>query len=812
MKKYIIIFTEMFFISYSLFCSLSGKKIGVDPGHGGSDPGSGCFGVWEEDFTLAVGLKLKTYLENDGATVVITRTTDTDVSLTTRYSLFNSNNCHIAISIHNNAAGCPSTAHGVETYYCSLNAYPSSSKTLATKVLNRSLSIVKNDSRGVKECLDAGRGFHFAMTRYPNMPATLSENYFITNQSECSTIHAPDSGRDKVARAHYAATCDYFNVTPNLPSVAYQAKLVSFIYPQSMYSGDRYQVQLYMLNEGTVTWTTDKTKLVVVNPRGKQSVFYNSSTWLSYDSPCFVSSNVGQNSQGLFSFYVKAPVVQQVTQYTEYFNLYQTGAGYFSDYGGPSDTEVKMVVTVYPKSSSGSGEPGGEGEFGLSDIVVSKSTFVPVNNETIEIAYYVTLTTTALQTLKIYDSSNICVKTIYDNVVVSSGNKTVIWDGKNDNNEFVSTGKYKIYLKLTQGGKIIEKTANVYVYCDKPSVIVESLEPVLNVVDNGIKIKVFITSAVELAETKVNFTLVSEDNTTENLTRELNFSSQEQCYYTVLTDIPQNVKKINYEIVVKDVHNSSSVVKSDDIIIEPVHIENVNLNTTTKIKLSDGNPDDAESSITIPVQKTGGSIQVIFKKLNRFTVSKISNNKLVDPAIGYPVAAYEISTIPQNLSFVSPVKISLLYPDIDNDGFDDVYYLPVERLKIFYWNNSGWELVGGEVDKGQKIVSANVHHCSVYALFPTKENVVLDPQYFKPPKIVSYTQNNKCVQFKNITNFQPNTEIKIFDLKGRIVKKIVNNDVWDFTDKNGSSVSSGIYIYQYKFGNETFNGTISVVK
>lgn len=56
---------------------LEGKVVFVDPGHGGNDPGATSNGAREATINLAVALKTKAELEAAGATVVITRTTDT---------------------------------------------------------------------------------------------------------------------------------------------------------------------------------------------------------------------------------------------------------------------------------------------------------------------------------------------------------------------------------------------------------------------------------------------------------------------------------------------------------------------------------------------------------------------------------------------------------------------------------------------------------------------------------------------------------------------------------------------------------------
>lgn len=63
---------------------LAGKTVIVDPGHGGFDPGAISGNVSEETINLSVSLKLKSLLEQSGASVVMTRSDDTFVDLYNR--------------------------------------------------------------------------------------------------------------------------------------------------------------------------------------------------------------------------------------------------------------------------------------------------------------------------------------------------------------------------------------------------------------------------------------------------------------------------------------------------------------------------------------------------------------------------------------------------------------------------------------------------------------------------------------------------------------------------------------------------------
>ncbi|MBE7414981.1 MAG: N-acetylmuramoyl-L-alanine amidase [Deltaproteobacteria bacterium] len=93
------------------------RKIVIDPGHGGKDPGAvGRTGLKEKDINLKLGLMLREKLEREaGATVVMTRDRDVFVPLEERTAIANREEADLFISIHTNAAP-RRTASGIETY------------------------------------------------------------------------------------------------------------------------------------------------------------------------------------------------------------------------------------------------------------------------------------------------------------------------------------------------------------------------------------------------------------------------------------------------------------------------------------------------------------------------------------------------------------------------------------------------------------------------------------------------------------------------------------------------------------------------
>lgn len=97
------------------------RRIVVDPGHGGHDPGAiGPNGIQEKDVVLAIGLRLKElFREELGVDVVMTRSTDVFIPLEERTAIANKVGADLFLSVHANAALNRSAA-GIETYYLNL--------------------------------------------------------------------------------------------------------------------------------------------------------------------------------------------------------------------------------------------------------------------------------------------------------------------------------------------------------------------------------------------------------------------------------------------------------------------------------------------------------------------------------------------------------------------------------------------------------------------------------------------------------------------------------------------------------------------
>lgn len=165
---------------------LKGKIIALDAGHGGSDTGAiGPTGVTEKGVTLRVAKALQKLLQAEGATVLMTRTTDTEVSpkkanasdveeLQARCDVGNEGNADIFISMHMDSF-TNSTPSGTTGYYYTKGS--KASQRLAQYVSEGVVTALGTGNRGTKGC-------NFYVVKHTDMPATLVEMAFISNDKE----------------------------------------------------------------------------------------------------------------------------------------------------------------------------------------------------------------------------------------------------------------------------------------------------------------------------------------------------------------------------------------------------------------------------------------------------------------------------------------------------------------------------------------------------------------------------------------------------------------------------------------------------
>ncbi|MDD5432228.1 MAG: N-acetylmuramoyl-L-alanine amidase [Candidatus Omnitrophica bacterium] len=109
------------------------RKIVIDAGHGGNDPGAiGRTGLREKDVNLDIAKRLTKLLKEDGVEVVFTRSTDRFIPLSSRVNIANSSQADLFVSIHSNASRVR-TLNGFEVYYVAPSVSDSKRAVLAAK-------------------------------------------------------------------------------------------------------------------------------------------------------------------------------------------------------------------------------------------------------------------------------------------------------------------------------------------------------------------------------------------------------------------------------------------------------------------------------------------------------------------------------------------------------------------------------------------------------------------------------------------------------------------------------------------------------
>ncbi len=180
---------------------LSGVKILLDPGHGGKESGApGADGTLEKDVNLIISKLMRDDLIKRGATVIMTREDDKEVSLVERQRIIDAYEPTIALSIHHNSLpdnGDAQNTRGFGTFW-----YNPQSHDLALFLHNYIVRKMKRPSYGVF-------WNNLALTRPVSSPSVLLELGFMSNPNEFEQIVDPQDQK-KMARALADGVAEWF--------------------------------------------------------------------------------------------------------------------------------------------------------------------------------------------------------------------------------------------------------------------------------------------------------------------------------------------------------------------------------------------------------------------------------------------------------------------------------------------------------------------------------------------------------------------------------------------------------------------------
>ena len=193
---------------------LAGKTIVIDPGHGGPDGGAvGRDQTQEKDIALDVAKKLRSYLEQAGGLIYLTREEDTDLAdpdtsglsrrksedIRNRLDFIHDKQADLFVTIHLNAIPSPRW-RGAQTFY-----YPEfdESRHLAKMI---QAELVRNLENTDREAL-AINGIY--LLKYAEIPGALVEIGFLSNEEERELLKQ-DEYQEQVAGSIYLGILRYF--------------------------------------------------------------------------------------------------------------------------------------------------------------------------------------------------------------------------------------------------------------------------------------------------------------------------------------------------------------------------------------------------------------------------------------------------------------------------------------------------------------------------------------------------------------------------------------------------------------------------
>ena len=211
---------------------LEARRVIIDPGHGGHDPGAMKNGLREKELVLDISRRVAKFLEADGGyEVILTRNTDVFVPLEERTAIANSRGADLFISIHANSSR-NRRARGLETYYLNLATSPEAEETAAREnaistrrmtELQELLSQIMNNSKiaesrefahyvqdslvdavvknGKRRTRDLGvKTAPFYVLLGANMPSVLVEVSFVSNPDDAKLLSSDDF-RHQIAKS-----------------------------------------------------------------------------------------------------------------------------------------------------------------------------------------------------------------------------------------------------------------------------------------------------------------------------------------------------------------------------------------------------------------------------------------------------------------------------------------------------------------------------------------------------------------------------------------------------------------------------------
>lgn len=218
--------------------SISKRKIVIDAGHGGHDPGAvGLGGLYEKDVVLDIALKLKKILSTDPLNeVFLTRETDIFIPLEERTAIANKKGADFFVSIHANAS--PSRkAKGVETY---LLNWTDDEEAMKVAARENQISLKKMKAMNRKVQTDVLDIIKSDLVRQNKR----DESVKLAHHIQKSLVSALDSGYKNTVDLGVKQALFYVLFGAKMPSVLVEVSFISNPEEEKLLSKDSYRMQI----------------------------------------------------------------------------------------------------------------------------------------------------------------------------------------------------------------------------------------------------------------------------------------------------------------------------------------------------------------------------------------------------------------------------------------------------------------------------------------------------------------------------------------------------------------------------------------
>ncbi len=311
------------------------------------------------------------------------------------------------------------------------------------------------------------------------------------------------------------------------------------------------------------------------------------------------------------------------------------------------------------------------------------------------------------------------------------------------------------------------------------------------------------------------------------------FYKSDTGYYT-LSKIPPGEYRLYFESPDLKAYTYKFSIESNIILTIPdITLHNKPLSADSPDKQSAMSYDDYKSYLEL---KPGSfnkdfSVDIFIEPMtNKYQIEDFEINPYIQNVSHNGVYVYRFNLLDINEQELDGVALL-------NDGILKLYYISSminstgwkeNDLGIYYFKESTkkWIPVGGVVDTVNKCVTTHINYVSrFFGVFAKSDynskgnikNVVVSTRIFTPGR-----GNDDFSMVKisfSLADSVDNYTVSIYDLRGDLIKRIERSGkykqgsiYWDGKDEDGVIVKSGVYIYIIEADNETYKGSILLVK